>query len=102
MGAWQFSGAFYKFLILILILILISPSKLDPFSFIGMSTNIDHEKLEVYPKAIRFVACADALLKVIPKHLAVHNQLERASTSIPLNIAEGNGIYAPTDRCRFF
>jgi four helix bundle protein len=24
------------------------------------------------------------------------------STSIPLNIAEGNGKYAPKDRCRFF
>jgi len=26
----------------------------------------------------------------------------RASTSIPLNIAEGNGKYTPKDRCRFF
>jgi four helix bundle protein len=95
-------GAFYKFLILILILILILPSELDPFRFDGMRTNFDHEKLEVYQKAISFVAWADALLEVIPKHLAVHNQLERASTSIPLNIAEGNGKYTPTDRCRFF
>jgi four helix bundle protein len=28
--------------------------------------------------------------------------LDRASTSIPLNIAEGDGKYALTDRCRFF
>ena len=28
--------------------------------------------------------------------------MDRASTSIPLNIAEGNGKYAPKDRCRFF
>ena len=32
----------------------------------------------------------------------VKDQLDRASTSIPLNIAEGNGKYAPKDRCRFF
>jgi four helix bundle protein len=32
----------------------------------------------------------------------VKHQLDRASTSIPLNIAEGNGKYAPKDRCRFF
>ncbi|HMP90857.1 MAG TPA: four helix bundle protein, partial [Kiritimatiellia bacterium] len=29
-------------------------------------------------------------------------QLDRASTSIPLNIAEGNGMYTEADRCRFF
>ena len=32
----------------------------------------------------------------------VKDQLDRASTSIPLNIAEGNGKYALKDRCRFF
>jgi four helix bundle protein len=32
----------------------------------------------------------------------VKDQLDRASTSIPLNIAEGNGKYSPKDRCRFF
>jgi four helix bundle protein len=32
----------------------------------------------------------------------VKNQLDRASTSIVLKIAEGNGKYTPKDRCRFF
>ena len=36
------------------------------------------------------------------QRLAEHNQLDRASTSIPLNIAEGNGKYTAADRCRFF
>ncbi len=31
----------------------------------------------------------------------VKDQLDRAATSIPLNIAEGNGKYTPKDRCRF-
>jgi four helix bundle protein len=31
----------------------------------------------------------------------VKDQLDRASTSILLNIAEGNGRYAQKDRCRF-
>jgi four helix bundle protein len=41
-------------------------------------------------------------METLPKGLAVHGQLDRASTSIPLNIAEGNGKYTAPDRCRFF
>jgi four helix bundle protein len=67
-----------------------------------MKTCFDHEKLDVYQDAIRFIAWVDELLEGIPKSLAVHNQLDRASTSIPLNIAEGNGKFTPADRCRFF
>jgi len=67
-----------------------------------MKTNFDHEKLDVYQEAILFVGWAGDLLENIPKNLAVHNQLDRASTSIPLNIAEGNGKYTAADRCRFF
>ena len=62
----------------------------------------DHEKLKVYQSAILFVSFADTLLQDIPKSLAVHGQLERASTSIPLNIAEGNGKFTSADRCRYF
>ncbi len=32
----------------------------------------------------------------------VKDQLDRASISIALNIAEGNGKYTPKDHCRFF
>ncbi len=67
-----------------------------------MGTVFDHEKLNVYQESIRFACWADELLHDIPKTLAVHNQLDRASTSIPLNIAEGNGKYTEADRCRFF
>jgi four helix bundle protein len=67
-----------------------------------MKTYFDHEKLNVYQAAIRFVAWCEPLLQDLPKRLSVADQLDRAATSIPLNIAEGNGRYTPADRCRFF
>lgn len=65
-------------------------------------TQFDHEKLDVYQKAIAFVSYADDILESLPRSLAAHGQLVRASTSIPLNIAEGNGKHTPADRCRYF
>jgi four helix bundle protein len=62
----------------------------------------DHEKLVVYQRSIEFVGWASALLDDLPRRLAVHDQLDRASTSVPLNIAEGNGKYTVPDRCRYF
>ena len=67
-----------------------------------MKAGFDHEKLDVCQEAIRFVSWVDELLEKVRKSLAVHNQLDRASTSIPLNIAEGNGKYIAADRCRVF
>jgi len=63
---------------------------------------IDHERLEVYREAIAFVAWVSELLEATGRVGDVKDQLDRASTSIPLNIAEGNGKYSPKDRCRFF
>lgn len=62
----------------------------------------DHEKLEVYREAIAFVAWLSTVLENALRVGDVKDQLDRASTSVPLNIAEGNGKYAPKDRCRFF
>ena len=62
----------------------------------------DHEKLEVYREAIAFVAWLSAILEETMRVGEVKDQLDRASTSMPLNIAEGNGKYSPKDRCRFF
>ena len=62
----------------------------------------DHEKLEVYQEAIAFIAWLSAILEGTVRIGEVKEQLDRASPSIPLNIAEGNGKYAPKDRCRFF
>ena len=41
------------------------------------------------------------LLSDIATKAAAKDQLDRASTSIPLNIAEGNGKFSDTDRSRF-
>jgi four helix bundle protein len=41
-------------------------------------------------------------LEGLPGSASVRNQLDRASTSVPLNIAEGNGKFTSPDRCRFF
>lgn len=62
----------------------------------------DHEKLNVYQSSLKFVVWSNDLLATIPKGIAVHSQLDRAATSIPLNIAEGNGKHTSADRCRFF
>jgi four helix bundle protein len=62
----------------------------------------DHERLDVYREAIAFVAWLSSLLEGTARMGEVKDQLDRASTSVPLNIAEGNGKYAPKDRCRFF
>ncbi len=62
----------------------------------------DHEKLEVYHESLAFIAWLEPLLEQLPKSLSVRDQLDRASTPIPLNIAEGNGKFTGPDRCRFF
>lgn len=66
-----------------------------------MRTYFDHEKLKVYQAAIRFVTWSTDLLIEVQARAAVKDQLDRASTSVPLNIAEGNGKIAIRDRCRF-
>lgn len=62
----------------------------------------DHEKLDVYRESIAFIVWLSALLEGINRIGQVKDQLDRASTSIVLNIAEGNGKYSLKDRCRFF
>ena len=66
-----------------------------------MNRRFDHEKLEVYQESLAFIAWLEPLLQQLPKSLSVWDQLDRASTSIPLNIAEGNGKFTGPDRCRF-
>lgn len=67
-----------------------------------MTASFDHEKLEVYQESLAFCGWAGELLAAISAKAAAKDQLDRASTSIPLNIAEGNGKFSSRDRARFF
>jgi four helix bundle protein len=62
----------------------------------------DHEKLDVYQRSLVFTAWVGEILERLPKGLSAFSHLDRASTSIPLNIAEGNGKFTAADRCKFF
>ena len=66
-----------------------------------MKVYFDHEKLDVYREAIFFCGWVGEVLATITARAAVKDQLDRASTSIPLNIAEGNGKFSDRDRARF-
>ncbi len=69
--------------------------------FDGAATR--HERLDVYIAAIEFVAWTGALLDgpLSACRISVVKQLDRASTSVPLNVAEGNGKRSAKDRCRY-
>lgn len=67
-----------------------------------MRRSFDHEKLKVYNDAVSFVAWAGPIIDELPAKLSARDQLDRASTSIVLNLAEGNGKRSKAERCRFF
>ncbi|HUA38517.1 MAG TPA: four helix bundle protein [Candidatus Sulfopaludibacter sp.] len=67
-----------------------------------MKTCFDHERLEAYKKSPAFAQWVEPVLERLPKSAAVHNQLDRARTSIVLNIPEGDGRFTPADRGNFF
>lgn len=67
-----------------------------------MKIYFDHERLQAYQSALNFIRWSESILDRLPKTTAVHSQLDRARTSIPLNIVEGNAKFTPTDKCKFF
>ena len=67
-----------------------------------MNTLFDHEKPEICGNSWHLSPGWSWLIQALPKTMAVRDQLDRASTSITLNLAEGNGKYTRPDRCRFF
>src|SRR5438477_1831046 len=66
-----------------------------------MKIYFDREKLDVYREAINFCGWVGEFLASISAKAAAKDQLDRASTSIRLNIAEGNGKFSTKDRARF-
>jgi len=63
----------------------------------------DHEKLDVYRASIRFNVLADTIIEQLPRGRSyLADQLQRAGTSVLLNIAEGAGEYASNEKIRFY
>ena len=63
----------------------------------------DHEKLDVYQAAIKFVVIIEAIVTQLPKGRAyLVDQLQRAGSSILLNIAEGAGEFSINEKIRFY
>ena len=61
---------------------------------------LDHERLDVYRVALEFVAMVPALTRGARPSL--RDQLERASSSVVLTLAEGCGRRTRRDRLHFF
>ena len=63
----------------------------------------DHEKLDVYQAAIALIVLIDDVVEHLPRGRAyLADQLLRAGTSVPLNIAEGAGEYSTSEKIRFY
>jgi four helix bundle protein len=63
----------------------------------------DHEKLDVYQVAMEFVARANDIVEQLPRGRGyLGDQLQRAASSIVLNVAEGAGKFSPADKAVFY
>ena len=63
----------------------------------------DHDNLDVYKAALDLVTLADDVVEHLPRgrgYLA--DQLQRAATSVVLNIAEGAGEFSGSEKARFY
>lgn len=62
-----------------------------------------HERLDVYARALDAVAELVLVSRVLPEPWGdLRDQLRRAATSIPLNIAEGAAEFSPADKARSY
>ncbi|MAQ15671.1 MAG: hypothetical protein CMN30_12865 [Sandaracinus sp.] len=63
----------------------------------------DHEKLDVYHRALDALELSDRIGTMLPPGRAgVRDQLDRASTSVVANIAEGAGEFSRPEKARFY
>lgn len=63
----------------------------------------DFEKLDVYQASIEVVVLIDKVTELFPRGRAyLTDQLQRAGTSIALNIAEGAGEFSTNEKSRFY
>jgi four helix bundle protein len=64
--------------------------------------HFDHEKLDVYQTAVAWVSLAQDIAEALPRGTGLADQLQRASSSITLNIAEGAGEFSGAEKARFY
>ena len=67
-----------------------------------MEKKFSHEKLIVYNRSLEFVEYVENLLSRFKDKLNVYDQIDRSSTSILLNIAEGTGKFTSKDKNRYY
>jgi four helix bundle protein len=65
--------------------------------------SFDHERLDVYQRALEVLDLIDGIVDQMPPGRAhLKDQLDRAATSVVLNIAEGAGEFSAADKQRFY
>jgi len=60
-----------------------------------------HASLDVYQTALQFTGWIESMRKVFSCTSDVQSKLDKSSTAVVLNIAEGNGRFSGTDQARF-
>lgn len=64
---------------------------------------MDHQRLDAYRLSLEFLRFAHAHIQRLPSgHASLADQLLRAATSVPLNIAEGAGEFSSKEKARFY
>jgi four helix bundle protein len=76
-----------------------APAADTPASAVSSST-FGGERLDCYRVALEFQLFAATLIR--RGHFRLRDQLDRASVSIALNVAEAQGRYSPDEKAHFF
>jgi four helix bundle protein len=64
---------------------------------------LDHKKLDVYARALDLLDLVDRIYDLTPPGRAhLRDQLDRAATSVVLNVAEGAGEFSKDEKQRFY
>ena len=62
----------------------------------------DHEDLDLYQVALQLVAWLESMLAHFSCSADLRTKLDKSTTSIVLNIAEGNGRFTGVDQAKFY
>ena len=62
----------------------------------------DHEDLDVYQVSLQLIAWLESMLTELSCSADLRSKLDKSTTSIVLNIAEGNGRFTGTDQAKFY